>query len=163
MMPPMKLRDGLALLIGTGLAALGCGSNALQGGGGGHGGSAGQSGADASADSVYGRGCLSDLFVDWQIQNPAAGAVTCDAVHATEVVVNIDGVNYPQTCPAGHSFGNQDIVLQRNDATYFVTVNLEDVNGEALAVPQSTSIDVTSCGSYQTPGPAILVVAPPAQ
>ena len=102
------------------------------------------------------------FFVDWQIQNVAGGSVTCDAI-TRQVVIDIDGAQSPQTCPAGYSYGNQDILLQANYASYNVTVNLEDMNGNALAVPQTTKVDVTSCGSYATPGPAILVVTPPAQ
>ncbi len=111
----------------------------------------------------YGYGCQSDLYVDWQIQNPAGGSVTCAAAGAATVVINIDGVNYPQTCPPSKVLGYQDIALQQNYASYNVTVNLEDANGNALAVPQTTSIDVTVCDSYKTPGPALLVVTPPAQ
>jgi hypothetical protein len=118
---------------------------------------------DTTPDGGYGYGCQSDLNVDWQIQNPAGGAVTCAAAGAATVVINIDGVNYPQTCTANMSYGNKDILLQKNYASYNVTVNLEDASGNALAVPQTTSIDVTVCGSYQTPGPALLVVTPSAQ
>jgi hypothetical protein len=118
---------------------------------------------DTSPNGGYGYGCQSDLFVDWQIQNPAGGAVTCAAAGAASVVINIDGVPYPQTCVPNRSFGNQDIFLEQNYASYNVTVNLEDANGSALAVPQTTSLDVTACDSYKTPGPAILVVTPTAQ
>ena len=118
---------------------------------------------DTTPNGGYGYGCQSDLFVDWQIQNVAGGAVTCDAINPAQVVIVIDGASYPQTCQAGFSYGNQDILLQANYASYNVTVNLEDMNGNALAVPQTTTVDVTSCGSYATPGPAILVVTPPAQ
>ena len=111
---------------------------------------------------VDGDGCQSDLFVDWQIQSPTGAAVTCDAIQATEVVVNIDGASYPQACPSGRSSGRQDILLGQNHATYDLTVNLEDSNGSALAVPQTTTVSVGSCGSYERPGPAILVVTPPA-
>ncbi len=166
----MNRGEVLALVLGTGLLALGCGSSTLRGsdggrGGGGAGGSAGAGGGPANGvdGGIDGYGCQSDLFVDWQIQSPSGAAVTCDAVHATWVAVNIDGANYPQMCPSGRSSGSQDILLQANYATYEVSVNLEDLNGDALAVPQTTRIDVTSCGSYQTPGPAILVAAPPAQ
>jgi hypothetical protein len=113
------------------------------------------------ADDGY--GCQSDLWVDWQIQNPAGGFVTCDAAGAATVVIDIDGAKYPQTCKAGQSSGSKDIALQANYATYYVTVNLEDANGAPLAVPQTTNVAVTSCGTYQTPGPAILVVTPPTQ
>jgi hypothetical protein len=118
---------------------------------------------DSNPNDGYGYGCQSDLRVDWQIQNPAGGAVTCAAAGAATVVINIDGADYPQTCDANKSFGKQDILLQQNYASYNVTVNLEDANGNALAVPQTTSIEVTSCDNYQTPGPALLVVTPPAQ
>jgi hypothetical protein len=118
---------------------------------------------DTGPNGGYGYGCQSDLFVDWQIQNPAGGAVTCAAAGAATVVINIDGAPYPQTCVPNKSFGSQDIILQQNYASYNVTVNLEDAGGNALAVPQTTSIDVTVCDSYQTPGPAILVVTPTAQ
>ena len=164
MMPRMNRGGVLALLssmfLGTGLAALGCGSDTLHGKDGGRGGAGGSGAADGDID---GGGCLSDLFVDWQIQSPTGAAVTCDAAKAAQVIVSIDGVNYPQVCPSGRSSGNQDLVLQANYATYDVTVNLEDINGAALAVPQATAIDVTSCGSYETPGPAILIVTPPTQ
>ena len=118
---------------------------------------------DSSSDDGYDYGCQSDLYVDWQIQNPAGGSVTCAAAGAATVVINIDGVNYPQICPANRVSGFQDIALQQNYASYNVTVNLEDASGNALAVPQTTSVDVTVCGNYNTPGPALLVVTPPAQ
>ncbi len=111
----------------------------------------------------YGYGCQSDLFVDWQIQNLKGGSVTCDAAGAATVVIDIDGTKYPQTCDAGQTTGNQDILLQANYATYDVTVSLEDGGGYPLATPQVVSVNVTSCGSYATPGPAILVVTPSAQ
>jgi hypothetical protein len=116
---------------------------------------------DTSPNGGYGYGCQSDLYVDWQIQNVAGGSVTCDAINPAQVVIDIDGAKYPQTCPAGYSYGNQDIVLASNYASYNVTVNLNDMNGNPLAVPQTTTIQVTSCGSYATPGPAILIVTPP--
>ena len=134
----------LAAVVGLGLALSGCV-------------------VDTTPNGGYGYGCQSDLYVDWQIQNVAGGSVTCDAINPAQVVIDIDGAKYPQTCPAGYSYGNQDILLQSNYASYNVTVNLEDMNGNALAVPQTTKIDVTSCGSYATPGPAILVVTPPTQ
>jgi len=134
----------LAAVVGLGLALSGCV-------------------VDTSPNGGYGYGCQSDLYVDWQIQNVAGGSVTCDAINPAQVVIDIDGAKYPQTCPAGYSYGNQDILLQSNYASYNVTVNLEDMNGNALAVPQTTKIDVGACGSYATPGPAILVVTPPAQ
>jgi hypothetical protein len=134
----------LATVVGLGLAVSGCV-------------------VDSSPNDGYGYGCQSKLFVDWQIQNPAGGAVTCAAAGAATVVIDIDGVDYPQVCGADKAFGSQNILLQQNYATYNVTVNLEDASGNALAVPQTTSIDVTVCGSYQTPGAALLVVTPPAQ
>ena len=166
----MNRGEVLALVLGTGLVALGCGSSTLRGsdggrGGGGTGGSAGAGGGPANGvdGGIDGGGCQSDLFVDWQIQSPSGAAVTCDAVHATQVVVNIDGANYPQICPSGRSSGSQDIILQANYATYDVSVHLEDLSGNVLGVPQATMVDVASCGSYQTPGPATLVASPPAQ
>lgn len=118
---------------------------------------------DTTPNGGYGGGCQSDLFVDWQIQNAAGGSVTCDAINPAQVVIDIDGVKYPQPCPAGYSYGNQTILLQEDYATYNVTVNLEDMNGNPLAIPQSTKINVTRCDDYATPGPAILVVTPPTQ
>jgi hypothetical protein len=151
----------VSMLLGAGLSALGCGAATLHADDAGRGGSAGATdgGIDGRLDGDV---CQSDLFVDWQIQSPTGAAVTCDAIHAAEAVVNIDGASYPQLCPSGHSSGSQDILLGQNHATYDVTVNLEDLNGSPLAVPQTTTISVGSCGSYQTPGPAILVVTPPA-
>ena len=54
---------------------------------------------DTTPNGGYGYGCQSDLFVDWQIQNVAGGSVTCDAISPAQVVIDIDGVKYPQTCP----------------------------------------------------------------
>ena len=68
---------------------------------------------DSGPGYGYG-GCQPDVFVDWQIQNPAGGAVTCDAVGAKTVVIDIDGADFPQTCPDGYSYGSQDILLQRS-------------------------------------------------
>ena len=34
---------------------------------------------DSSPNDGYGYGCQSNLVVDWQIQNPAGGSVTCAA------------------------------------------------------------------------------------
>ncbi len=107
----------------------------------------------------YGAGCQSDLWVDWQIQNSAGGFVTCDAAGGATVVTTIDGVPYPQICPAGFSYGQQDIPLQSNYASYNVTVNLEDSSGTSLA-QQSTTVSVTYCSTYYTPGPAPLVITP---
>ena len=118
---------------------------------------------DTTPNGGYGYGCQSDLFVDWQIQNVQGGSVTCDAINPAQVVIDIDGAKYPQTCPTGYSYGSQDILLQQNYASYNVTVNLEDMNGTALAVPQTTKVDVGTCGTYYTPGPAVLVVTLPAQ
>ena len=117
---------------------------------------------DTSANDGYGYGCQSDLLVDWQIQNVAGGSVTCDAINPAQVVIDIDRVKYPQICPAGYSYGSQDIVLQQNYASYDVTVNLDDMNGNALAVPQTTTVTVGACGTYYTPGPALLIVTLPA-
>lgn len=108
----------------------------------------------------YGAGCQSDLWVDWQIQNPSGGLVTCDAAGAATVVTTIDGVPYPQMCPVGLAFGKQDIPLQSNYASYNVTVDLEDSAGTSLA-QVSTTVDITYCGTYYTPGPAPLVVPMP--
>ncbi len=111
----------------------------------------------------YGVNCQSDLYVPWQIENPAGGPVTCDGAGAATVVIDVDGAKYPQTCPPAMSYGSQDILLQANYSTYDVTVNLYDQGGNALAVPQTVSVNVQSCGSYTTPGAALLVVTPPAQ
>ncbi len=107
----------------------------------------------------YGSGCQSDLWVDWQIQNAAGGFVTCDAAGGATVVTTIDGVPYPQVCPAGFSYGKQDIPLQSNYANYNVTVNLEDSSGTSLA-QQSTTVSISYCSTYYTPGPAPLVIQP---
>ncbi|HLK89789.1 MAG TPA: hypothetical protein VKZ18_07840 [Polyangia bacterium] len=118
---------------------------------------------DTGPNYGYGVNCQSDLYVPWQIENPAGGPVTCDAAGAATVVIDVDGTKYPQTCPPALAYGSQDILLQANYATYDVTVNLYDQGGNALAVPQTVSVNVQSCGSYTTPGAATLVVTPPAQ
>jgi hypothetical protein len=108
----------------------------------------------------YGADCQSDLWVDWQIQNSSGGLVTCDAAGAATVLTTIDGAPYPQMCQAGFAFGKQDIPLQTNYATYDVTVDLEDSAGTSLA-QVSTTVNITYCGTYYTPGPAPLVVSTP--
>jgi hypothetical protein len=118
---------------------------------------------DTGPSNGYGYGCQSDLLVDWQIENLKGGFVTCAAAGAATVVIDIDGTPYPQTCDSIQTTGSQDIPLQANYATYDVTVTLEDAGGYPLATPQVTSVSVTSCGTYRTPGPATLVVTPPAQ
>ncbi len=81
----------LAAVVGLGVALSGCV-------------------VDTTPNGGYGYGCQSDLYVDWQIQNVAGGSVTCDAINPAQVVIDIDGAKYPQTCPAGYSYGNQDIL-----------------------------------------------------
>ncbi|HEY6476463.1 MAG TPA: hypothetical protein VI456_07750 [Polyangia bacterium] len=103
-------------------------------------------------------GCQSDLFVDWQIQTATGAPVTCDGAGAATVVITIDGAEYRQICPAGYSYGSRDIPLQSNYAGYNVTVNLYDSTGTQLAPTQTSTVSVTSCASYQTAGPAPLVV-----
>lgn len=115
-------------------------------------------GLTASGCLVDSSDCAPDLFVDWQIQNPMGGLVTCGGAGAATVVVDIDGVTYPQVCPAGRSYGSEDIPLQSSDAQYDVKVSLQDPTGAPLAVPQETTVNVQACSTYATPGPAILVV-----
>ena len=101
-----------------------------------------------------------DLFVDWQIQNSAGAPVTCAGAGAATVVVTVDKVNYPQTCVATQSGSSVDVPLQ-GSGTYDVTVSLYDATGNSIAPAQSISVSVSSCGSYSTPSPALLVVSPP--
>ena len=79
------------------------------------------------------------------------------------MVITIDGVNYPQMCKPGFSYGYQDIPLQSNYASYNVTVNLDDPAGNPLAPQVATTVDVSYCSTYYTPGPAPLVVQTPTQ
>lgn len=101
-----------------------------------------------------------DLFVDWQIQNSAGAPVTCAGAGAATVVVTVDKVTYPQTCVADQSGSSVDVPLQ-GSGTYDVTVSLYDATGNSIAPAQSISVSVSSCGSYATPSPALLVVSPP--
>jgi hypothetical protein len=112
---------------------------------------------------VDGSDCQSDLFVDWQIQNSTGGPVTCDAAGAATVLITIDGAPYPQMCVPGYSYGSQYIPLQSNHASYNVTVNLYDANGNALVPQQTSTVSVAGCGSYETAGPAPLVLPAPTQ
>jgi hypothetical protein len=102
--------------------------------------------------------CQPDLLVDWQIQTSTGAPVTCDGAGAATVVITIDGAEYRQPCPAGYSYGFQDILLQSNYAGYNVTVNLYDSTGNKLAPEQTSTVNINACGSYQTYGPAPLVV-----
>jgi hypothetical protein len=107
----------------------------------------------------YGGGCSTDLFVDWQIQNSTGAPVTCDGAGAATVLVTIDSASYPQTCVSTDSSGFIDPLLQ-GTGTYNVTVALFDDKGNSLAPAQSISLDINGCGSFKTPGPAVLVVSP---
>ena len=107
----------------------------------------------------YGGGCQTDLFVDWQIQNSTGAPVTCAGAGAATVQVTIDSTPYPQTCVSTDSSNFVDLPLQ-GTGTYSVTVGLFDDKGSSLAAAQSISLDVNGCGSFQTPGPALLVVSP---
>jgi hypothetical protein len=102
--------------------------------------------------------CQPDLFVDWQIQTSTGAPVTCDGAGASTVVITIDGVDYTQVCPAGLTYGYRDIPLQASYAGYNVTVNLYDATGNKLAPEQTSTVNINACGSYQTYGPAPLVV-----
>jgi hypothetical protein len=106
-----------------------------------------------------GSGCSPDLFVDWQIQNSTGAPVTCTGAGAATVLVTIDSAPYPQKCVPSDSTGFIDPFLQ-GTGTYNVTVALFDDQGNSLAPAQSVSLDINSCGSFQTPGPAVLVVSP---
>lgn len=122
------------------------------------------SGCIVGTDSgYYGTSCQSALYIPWQIQNPAGGAVTCGAAGAATVVIDINGSKYPQNCTSSLSYGSDDLVLPSNNANYNVTVNLYDADGNPLAVPQMVTVGIGGCGSYTTPGPALLVVTPPTQ
>jgi hypothetical protein len=116
---------------------------------------------DPGSGYYYDTNCQSDLYVPWQIQNPAGAAVTCGSAGAATVVIDINGSKYPQSCTSSLSYGSNDLLLPANNSTYDVTVSLYDADGNALAVPQEVTIGVGGCGSYQTPGPALLVVTPP--
>jgi len=116
---------------------------------------------DPGSGSGYGGGCAPDLFIDWQIQNSAGAPVTCAGAGAATVMVTVDTVNYPQICVPGQNTNFYDAILQ-GTGTYNVTVGLYDAGGVSLAPAQSISLDISSCGSYQTPSPALLVVSPPA-
>ena len=107
----------------------------------------------------YGGGCSPDLFVDWQIQNSTGAPVTCAGAGAATVQVTIDNTPYPQTCVSTESTGHIDPLLT-GTGTYNVTVALFDADGNSLAPPQSISLDVNGCGSFETPSPALLVVSP---
>jgi hypothetical protein len=115
----------------------------------------------------YGGGCTPDLFVDWQIQNSAGAPVTCAGAGAATVVVTVSGaayaqpVDYPQVCVANQTYSSVDLLLA-GGGIYDVTVSLYDATGNSLAPAQSISLDINSCGSYQTPSAALLVVSPPA-
>jgi hypothetical protein len=106
-------------------------------------------------------GCLPDVFVDWQIQNSAGAPVTCAGAGAATVVINIDGVVDQHSCQPGASEGAYDEPLQ-SSGTYNISVSLFDAGGNSLAPAQSITLDVQSCGSAETPMPAVLVVSPTA-
>ena len=114
---------------------------------------------DSGYNNGYGGGCSPDLLVDWQIQNSTGAPVTCVGAGAATVLVTIDSTPYPQPCVSTDSTGYIDPLLQ-GTGTYSVTVGLFDDKGNSLAAAQSVSLDINGCGSFQTPGPAVLVVSP---
>jgi hypothetical protein len=116
-------------------------------------------GNDGYSNNGYGGGCSPDLFVDWQIQNSTGAPVTCGGAGAATVLVTIDSTPYPQPCVSTDSTNYIDPFLQ-GTGTYNVTVALFDAQGNSLAPAQSISLDINGCGSFKTPGPAVLVVSP---
>ena len=106
-----------------------------------------------------GSDCLPNLKIDYEIESASGGPVTCGGAGAVSVQATVDGVMFPQVCPAGFSTG-QIIVPLQGLGTYNATVNLFDSKGNALAPAQSSSFNITSCGDTEPNNPAILVVTP---
>lgn len=108
-----------------------------------------------------GNDCLPNLKIDYEIENASGAPVTCMGAGAVSVQATVDGVMFPQLCPANFSTG-QIIVPLQGLGTYNATVNVFDSKGNALATAQSSSFNITSCGDTEPNSPAILVVTPAA-
>jgi hypothetical protein len=111
----------------------------------------------------YGGSCAPDLLVDWQIQNSTGAPETCDGAGAATVNAAISSAAYPtpannpQPCAAGFAAGQIDAFLPAT-GTYDVTVSLLDSTGKSLAPALSNTFVITSCGTSETPTPAVLSV-----
>ncbi len=105
--------------------------------------------------------CQSELVVNWRLEDPTGAAVTCDAAGALFVAVYLEGPGsegFLGACPAGDSSGTLNILLPANQTSYDITVTLPGSTVDPLAASQPSTLDVTSCGNYVTPAPAIVVV-----
>jgi hypothetical protein len=116
---------------------------------------------DTGPDGGYysGGDCLPTLYIDYEIENAAGYPVTCAGAGGVSVQATVDGVMFPQPCPASSPYG-QIVVPLQGLGTYNATVNVFDAKGNPLAAAQSTSFQITSCGDTETQTPAILVVTP---
>ncbi len=108
-----------------------------------------------------GGGCSPNLIVDYEIQDSAGGPVTCATAGGYTVQANVDGYLFTTPCPADASAGSITVPLQ-GLGTYDVSVNVFDSHGTALASPQTSAFNITTCGDTETQTPAIFVVSPAA-
>ncbi len=108
-----------------------------------------------------GGSCYPNLIVDYEIQDAAGGPVTCAAAGVLTVQANVDGYLFTSPCPADASAGSITVPLQ-GLGTYDVSVNLFDSHAAALASPQTSAFNITTCGDTETQTPAIFVVSPAA-
>ena len=94
--------------------------------------------------------CLPDLFVNWRIIESGTNVVlTCDAVPANTLRVNVSGQTTDFPCPTGVSAGSIPYYL---DVTGTYTVMVQLLNGtQVLSSTGTNSIAVDCSGNTQTP------------
>lgn len=105
-----------------------------------------------------GGGCYPNLIVDYVLQDAAGAPVTCAAAGGITVRSNVDGFVASVPCQADASAGSITVPLQ-GLGTYYVSINVYDGQGTALASPQSSAFNITTCGDTETQTPAVLVVS----
>lgn len=103
--------------------------------------------------------CYPNLVIDYVLQDAAGAPVTCAAAGASRVQANVDGYLFATSCSPDASAGSLIVPLQ-GVGTYYVSINVFDGNATALASPQTSSFNITSCGDTETQTPAVFVVSP---
>ena len=103
--------------------------------------------------------CQPDLLVDWQLVDANGVPITCAGAGVVTVQATVNGTTWTQNCLANESADSIDVPLG-GTGTYHIAVDALD----AAAAPRETSqqsidLNVNSCGTSETPSPAILTIS----
>ena len=118
-----------------------------------------ETGPDNTGYNGGGGGCYPNLIIDYEIQDATGAPVTCAAAGGITVRSNVDGFLTTVPCEPDASAGSITVPLQ-GVGTYYVSINVYDGQGTALASPQTSAFNITTCGDTETQTPAVFVVSP---